>query len=159
MKNSYEKVVKNLKTFDEQLNFVLTQSYGLISNIEQSTLMKSKRFKLSLNELKLLYVVSCHSDGLTMTQLAEHLFITPSSVTIAVKCLEKKGYCLRERAKDDARRVFIRLTKEGEHAARIHRRFHRNFANVISKDLTEVEKAALIKCINNMNQFVIERWR
>lgn len=151
-------VINEMKTFDEQLNFVLSQSYGLVSRMEQQKLYQSTRFNLSISELKLLDAVYRNmSEGAYVGVIAQELYITPSSVTIAVNRLEKKGFVTRRRSTADARQVMIELTEEGARAARIHRRFHRNLANTIKKDITEEEQKILIKCIERMNEFIIGR--
>lgn len=150
--------INDMKTFDEQLNFVLAQSYGLVTRMEQQKLYRSTRFNLSISELKLLDAVYRNrEDGAFVGVIAQELYITPSSVTIAVNRLEKKGFVTRKRSKSDARQVLIELTEEGVRAARIHRRFHRSLANTIKKDITEEEQQILIKCIERMNEFIGKR--
>lgn len=150
--------ITDLKSFDEQLNFVLSQSYGLITSLEQQKLYRSKRFNLSISELKLLDAVYRNmEEGASVGVIAQELYITPSSVTIAVNRLEKKGFVTRRRSTKDARQVLIELTEDGIRAAKIHRRFHRNLANTIKKDISEEEQQILIKCIERMNEFIIGR--
>lgn len=156
-KNNDNNAFNSLHTFDEKLNFVLSRSYNLITSMEQSSLSKSKRFNLTISELKMLEVIHRYPDGGLIGAIANDLYITPSSVTIAINCLEKKGYVVRKRGKIDGRQVFVHLTEPGYHAVRIHKRFHRNFATAIAKDITEQEKEVLIKCIERMNTFMAER--
>lgn len=150
--------INDLKSFDEQLNFVLAQSYGLVTRMEQQKLYQSKRFNLSISELKLLDAVYRNTEeGAFVGVVAQELYITPSSVTVAVKRLEAKGFVTRRRSTTDARQVLIDLTDDGIRAAKIHRRFHRNLANTIKKDITEEEQQILIKCIERMNEFIVKR--
>ena len=152
------KKIKEIDNFDEQLNFVLSQSYGLISRIEKHSLSKSKRFKLSISELNMLESINGGGEnGRLIGNIAQDLYITPSTVTIGVNRLEKKGYVQRKRGTDDGRHVFVQLTDSGRHAVRIHKRFHKSFANSISKDITEEERDMLIRCIARMNSFIAER--
>lgn len=147
----------NLETFDEQLNFVLSRSYNLISRMEQQQLSKSKRFNLSISELKMLEVIGRYPDGGMIGEIAHALYITPSTVTISINRLVKKGYVIRKRGKIDGRQVFVHLTEKGRQATRIHKRFHRNFANSIAKDISTEEKEMLIKCISRMNEYMADR--
>lgn len=156
-KKDLSSVIGALTTFDEQLNFVLSRSYNLIARMEQSMLSRSKRFNLSISELKMLEVIHRYPDGAMIGQIANDLYITPSSVTTAVNCLENKNHVSRRRGRDDGRKVFVNLTDSGKHAVRIHKRFHRNFANAISKDITNDEKEVLLKCIERMNDFMADR--
>lgn len=52
-------------------------------------------------------------DPLSMTGLAQHMGVTPSTMSLTVDRLERKGYVLRERDAVDARRVNLRLTSAG----------------------------------------------
>ena len=86
--------------------------------------------------------------------IATELMITPSSVTIAVNRLEKKGYVARHRSEIDGRQVYVNLTERGRHADRIHKRFRKNMAKDILCDMSETEKRTLVKCMERMNAFL-----
>lgn len=78
--------------FIERFHFVLEQSYSLFSRVEQNMLTRSKRFNLSITELHLIEVINRDPiRGRVMGDIANELMITPSSVTIAVNKLVKKG--------------------------------------------------------------------
>lgn len=84
--------------FCDRLNFVLEQSYSLFSRVEQNTLMRSKRFNLSISELHLIEVINKNPiRGRLIGDIAGELMITPSSVTIAVNKLVKKGYAVKKK--------------------------------------------------------------
>ena len=61
--------------------------------------------------------------ALSISELAEALGVTSSSVTTACKRLEKAGLVTRERQDDDERMVHVMLTSQGhEHVEAWHRR-------------------------------------
>jgi DNA-binding MarR family transcriptional regulator len=61
--------------------------------------------------------------ALSISELAEALGVTGSSVTTACKRLEKAGLVTRERQNDDERMVRVMLTSQGhEHVEAWHRR-------------------------------------
>src|SRR5690242_14225963 len=61
--------------------------------------------------------------ALSISELAEALGVTGSSITTACKRLEKAGLVTRERQNDDERMVRVMLTSQGhEHVAAWHRR-------------------------------------
>ena len=94
--------------FCDRLNFVLEQSYSLFSRVEQNTLMRSKRFNLSISELHLIEVINKNPiRGRLIGDIAGELMITPSSVTIAVNKLVKKGLCRQEK-KSGGRKAGVR---------------------------------------------------
>src|SRR5437764_14511985 len=57
-----------------------------------------------------------HLDAVTPThlhQLAAHLDVTPSTMSLMIDRLERGGYVRRSRDSHDARRINLRLTKSG----------------------------------------------
>ena len=53
-------------------------------------------------------------SGLTVTEIADSLFLDAGTVTPILKRLQKRGVILRERSKRDERAVLNHLTREGE---------------------------------------------
>jgi DNA-binding MarR family transcriptional regulator len=49
-----------------------------------------------------------------LSQLADHMGVTVSTMSLAIDRLERQGYVARERAKSDARVRHVRLTTAGE---------------------------------------------
>lgn len=52
-------------------------------------------------------------DPTSMTALALHMGVTPSTMSLAIDRLERMGYVARQRDREDARRVGLRLTTHG----------------------------------------------
>jgi DNA-binding MarR family transcriptional regulator len=52
-------------------------------------------------------------DGTSLLELAKHMGVTPSTMSLTVDRLERGGYCTRERSKEDKRRVDLKLTPSG----------------------------------------------
>jgi DNA-binding MarR family transcriptional regulator len=70
------------------------------------------RQTLSLNQASIID----HLDTLEPTHLhslAQHMGVTPSTMSLNVDRLEKAGYVRRERDRQDARRIELRLTETG----------------------------------------------
>ena len=144
--------------FCKKFNDKLSVSYILVSHMEQNVFNSSKRFNLSLSELAMLEVINKNPvDGRMISDIANELMITPSSVTSAVNRLAVKGYVERHRSLKDARMVYVNLTEKGRHADRIHKRFRRNMAMDILKDMNDHEKNMLIYCIERMNNFFLKK--
>ncbi len=144
--------------FCKKFNDALSNSYILINRIEQNMFNSSKRFNLSVSELSMLEVINKSPvTGKVVGDIANELMITPSSVTIAVNRLEKKGYVARHKSKTDGRQVYVNLTEKGRHADRIHKRFRKNMARDILCDMNENEKCTLVKCMERMNNFLLNK--
>ena len=52
-------------------------------------------------------------DATGLTELARHMGVTPSTMSISVSRLVRQGYVVRERAEDDRRRVLLTLSASG----------------------------------------------
>jgi MarR family transcriptional regulator, organic hydroperoxide resistance regulator len=52
-------------------------------------------------------------EGTTVLDLARHMGVTASTMSLTADRLERSGYVRRERSKQDARRVDLRLTPAG----------------------------------------------
>src|SRR5437763_854710 len=51
---------------------------------------------------------------MSLNDLAGHMGVTPSTMSITIDRLQRGGYVIRERAADDRRRLQLRLTEAGE---------------------------------------------
>lgn len=90
----------------------------------------------------------------TLTDLAKHLGVTPSTMSIAVGRLLKQRYVVRERGKRDKRVVHLRLTPEGvalresksvlepERVAEVLARLDENSRNEAIRGLTLLARAS-----------------
>ena len=144
--------------FCKKFNDSLSLSYVLFNRVEQNVFNSSKRFNLSISELSMLEVINKSPvHGKMIGDIAGELMITPSSVTIAVNRLERKGYVFRKKSETDGRQVFVNLTEKGRHADRIYKRFRKNMARDILKGMSDCEKLMLIECVDRMNDFLLSR--
>jgi DNA-binding MarR family transcriptional regulator len=57
-------------------------------------------------------------ESTVLSDLAKHMGVTPSTMSLAVDRLERNGYVVRERDAADRRRVRVRLTEAGERIRR-----------------------------------------
>jgi DNA-binding MarR family transcriptional regulator len=81
-------------------------------------LFKADDEDLSQHERQLLHHVGA-DDGVTLGVVARHLGIPKSSASEQVKSLERRGFLVRRRDRDDERRLSIILTDAG--VARLRR--------------------------------------
>ena len=90
---------------------------------------------------------------MTVSEIAQQLKVTKPSVTVAVNKLVQKGYCEKRRMEDDGRAVLVALTPAGRKVDAFHRRCHRSMIREISDDLTEAEKADLLRTMSRINSY------
>ena len=79
--------------FLSALNEMLSTTYRALSKVEENVLRNFSNSSLTLSEMHLLESIGKRpEEGVTITDIAQDLEITPPSVTMTVKRLEKKGY-------------------------------------------------------------------
>lgn len=139
-------------TFAADLNELLVEIYRNIEILEESELKKS-RLNLSISEIHLIELIAKAGGGMTVSEIAERLKVTRPSVTVAVNKLVQKGYCEKRRREDDGRVVAVALTKAGRKVEAFHARCHRSMIREISDDLTENEKAELLRTMSRINTY------
>ena len=54
------------------------------------------------------------TEAVTLMGLAKHMGVTPSTMSLAIERLVRRGYVLRERSSGDRRRLELRLSAAGE---------------------------------------------
>ena len=139
-------------TFAADLNELLVEIYRNIEILEESELKKS-RLNLSISEIHLIELIAKAGGGMTVSEIAERLKVTRPSVTVAVNKLVQTGYCEQRRREDDGRAVAVALTTAGRKVAAFHARCHRSMIREISDDLTENEKAELLRTMSRINTY------
>ena len=142
-----------MDAFSQELNNLLTDAFWSILRIEEQAANHVAGGDLSISEMHMLEAVSKDENGRTISELAADQHITLSSVTIAVNKLMKKGYVEKIRHEHDGRQVFVKLTKTGRKVNAGHLYFHENMVRNVSAEMTEEEKAVLLKAMENLNRF------
>ena len=137
--------------FSAELNELLVEIYRNIQILEESELKKN-RLNLSISEMHLIELIA-KEEGMTVSEIAQRLKVTKPSVTVAVNKLVQKGYCEKRRTEDDGRAVRVALTQAGKKVEAFHRRCHRSMIREISDDLTEEEKADLLRTMSRINSY------
>lgn len=88
--------------------------------------------------------------ALSISELADALGVTGSSVTTACKRLEKAGLVTRERQSDDERMVRVMLTEQGHQQVEAWQQRRREFLQELLAPLDQEQQATLqelLECI------------
>lgn len=146
--------------FCAQLNELLVTTYRAIHVIEETMLSDLSNESLSISEMHIIEAIGSsdldprmRAQGRTITEIAQMQGISPPSVTVAVKKLERKGYVCKSRGKDDGRRIYVSLTDLGRRADISHRYFHRQMVHAVARAMPESDRAALIDGLEVLNEF------
>lgn len=144
--------------FSAQLNEMLVSTYRSVLAIEEAMLSSISGDSLSISEMHMIEAIGdAGPEGRMITDIAQALDISPPSVTMAVKRLEKKGFVVKARCEKDGRRIYVRLTELGRRADISHRYFHRQMVRAIGRSIPEGEKAALLHGLTALNEFFQKR--
>lgn len=77
-----------------------------------------RRWDLTENAFRILYVLSCNPDGMEPALIAEHASMLRSAVCPILNKFEKQQLITRQEHQDDHRRKIITLTESGSFFAR-----------------------------------------
>ena len=138
--------------YEERLNFLLTDTFDNILNMEQK-MLKHIHNALTISEVHLIDAVGRSDKTNTVSEIANVLNLAVPSVTISVNKLVKKGYLNKAKNTDDGRSVYIMLTREGKKIYRLHRYFHIKMIQALCSSLTENEKTVLLNVIEKLDDF------
>jgi DNA-binding MarR family transcriptional regulator len=143
---------------EEQLNHFFVTVFNDILRLEETSLAKGPHKQLSVSEMHVIEAV-CNNqeEANTMKELSEKLKITASSLTIAVKTLEQKGYLNREKSKTDKRKVYVKPTEIAKVANLEHAKFHKELVSSITKELNETEILSLTTALKTLHHFFVEK--
>lgn len=144
-----------MKPLEEQLNDLIVDAYRSILRVEETILKRSDNIDLSINEMHMLEAVGKGKNKpKTISEIAEDLGITLPSVTVAINKLVKKGYVEKLRGEEDARIVYVTLTKQGKKIDSVHRYFHESMVRSIISGMSEQEQQVLYQGILKLDLFL-----
>ncbi len=134
------------------LNNLLVTVFNTILKIEEAALKESSNNQLSMTEVHTLAAVGLEKSR-TMTEVATDLMINVSTLTAAINKLEKKGFVIRVKSKDDRRVVRIELTESGIAILEDHELFHKKMVEQVVENLGEEEARVLMKSMSSLKKF------
>ncbi len=136
-----------------RLNELLVSTFRSILKVEEHSLLKMGVTDITINELHLIEAIASFKGGCTISEIAQAMSITLSSVTIAINKLNKKNYVQKTKGESDGRVVMVTLTQSGRKMNTAHKYFHKKMISAISAGISEEEKRVLIQGIDKLDQF------
>ena len=134
-----------------QMNRFLVDVFNDVLHLEEMSLSQGPCKDLSVSEMHVLEAVANGGESPSMSSLAARLRVTASTLTIAVKTLEQKGYIERRRCEEDKRRVSVYLTDRAAPALAHHAGFHQKLIEGVSSQLNEAQLenlSAALACLH-----------
>lgn len=100
-----------MPTLEEETTRFIAAWMKLRQIIQAANFNRFQRAGLSATQFMTLNVVP--NEGMTLTELARKLNLSPATLSETVNSLEERGLVRRSRQAGDARRIEIRATKKG----------------------------------------------
>jgi DNA-binding MarR family transcriptional regulator len=141
-----------MNNFEKHLNTLLVEIFNSILKYEERFLKNNYTFPITVSEAHMIESISRFGEP-SVGQLAAWLDITPPSVTVAIKKLERKGLLARVQSSGDGRKAHVRLTEIGQRIDRIHSLFHRQMVRSISSQFDSQEQEILLVAVQKISQF------
>lgn len=130
-------------SIEELINIILSKSEQLEEMAKQKTDLKN------LTSRQLYCIELIHSmENPTLSELTEKLKITKASTSVMLDRLEEHGFIRKVISDNDRRSAHVHLTDKGDKAAHLHADVHKQFATLLTKELTDSEKDILIVLLN-----------
>lgn len=144
---------KMVRATRRSLNELLVNLFNHVMDREAAAVITEEFRDITNNDMHIIEAIGL-DEPKNMSAIAHKLSVTLSTLTTNMNGLEKKGYILRERSREDKRVVHVTLTDKGKKAFYHHRDFHKNMIRAIIKDLSEEEMEILRSCLVNLNRFL-----
>lgn len=137
------------------LNHFLVETFNDILRYEEMALEALTNNRLSISEIHLLEAVyeTQPTRENTSTVVARKLGITLGSLTTAVSTLEKKGYLIRERDRNDKRVFYLMPTPIAGFVNAKHVEFHQGMIDDVVSSLTLEEEQVLAQALEKVRRY------
>ncbi|HEX4292673.1 MAG TPA: MarR family transcriptional regulator [Rhizomicrobium sp.] len=112
--------------------------------------MLTLRFGTTLPRFDVLAALDRTPDGLTMSELSEHLLVSNGNVTAIVSRLVDDGLITRTQDRADRRVLRVRLTAKGRRDFRAMAGEHEKWIDQLLSDLADNEIAHLLAGLNRV---------
>jgi DNA-binding MarR family transcriptional regulator len=112
--------------------------------------MLTLRFGTTLPRFDVLAALDREPDGLTMSELSEHLLVSNGNVTAIVSRLVEDGLITRTQDRADRRVLRVRLTAKGRRDFRAMAGEHEKWIDQLLSDLADNEIAHLLAGLNRV---------
>ena len=96
-------------------------------------------------------------DGVMLKELAEKLSLSCSAVSVMVDTMVKRGVLVREPARDDRRKVLIKISAEGRKFARVYEQFFDGVCQEFASEQSKEDMEIFVKMLNKLNIFLYNK--
>lgn len=140
---------------EQKINHFLVNVFNDVLRLEEENLARGPYKNLSVSEMHVLEAVRAGGEAETMSELAARLRVTASTLTVAVKTLEQKGFLARRRASEDRRKVTVALAGPAHKALARHEAFHQRLIDQVSERLSQQQMDDLADTLSALHGFFV----
>lgn len=109
---------------------------------------------ISHSEFCLLNIIMDGKDGITVSEIAAELDVTPPAVSRSLKSLESRGLILRETNLLNRRNTMVRLTESGLDFLQTSRRQMDNLMEYVTEKIGTERKKQLYLLLTEMTEII-----
>ncbi len=143
----------------DKLNFFLVKAFNGILKMEERVLEELCNKEISIKEFHIIEAIvhAKNAGDNNMSSIAQQLYISDGTLSIAVNTLVKKGYIEKTKGVDK-RVVILSLTEKGILAHDAHQAYHNDMMDDLLTVLGEEEAAVLSSSIYKVLDFIEKRY-
>lgn len=134
-------------------SFMLIHQVGHLAKYQALKEMES--FGLKPNQAGILFILRSEG-GLSQRELARRMGVTPPSMTVALKKLEKQGYILREQDEKDQRITRIQISDQGNQCLEGLRSMMHELETGLYEGISKEERQELQKVLLKMRDNILK---
>lgn len=140
------------KSIDRSVNEMLVNLFNSVLQTESKAVITAEYSDITENDMHIIEAIGV-GEPQKASCIAKKMGVTPGTITINLKNLERKGYIIRKRGESDKRVVNASLTEKGRQTFFHHKDFHKHMIKAAVKDFNEEEMAILIRCLKKLTDF------
>lgn len=116
---------------------------------------RMEAFELKPGQAGILFILNCNG-GLSQRELAQKLGITPPSMTVALRKMEKLGYITKEPDPLDQRIIRIQIAEKGKECIQNLKGVMDNMENVLYQGMSQEERLLLRRLLLEIRTNLLE---
>jgi len=142
MHNDYSDKIINKKIIHQLISFTIKLKKVMQNYLDETGVFHSQH--------RLLMFIS-HNPDVSQNAIARSMDVSPATVAVSLKKLEKGGYIKREMNEEDNRLNKIIITRKGNEVAKQSREILESADQKVFEGFTEDEKATLSVLLQKLN--------
>ena len=142
MDNNYIGKISNKEIIGELITFAIKHRKIMQNYLDETGVYQAQH--------RLLMTIA-HNPNTSQIELAKFMDVSPATIAVSLKKLEKEGYINRQKDKDDNRLNKITITEKGNRVVEQSRQIFKSSDEKVLEGFTEDEKYTLFVLLKKLN--------